>query len=93
MVEGSKNIAAHSKWILISTTLILIQFFGTGTQLLAQCATCKAAAATQDESGDLIIGAGLNTGILYLLAMPFLISAIIGIIWYRNRKKLREVSS
>lgn len=88
MVKGINNIVAYRKWIWVSTILFTLQFVFRSTNLLAQCATCKAAAASQDESGDLIIGAGLNTGILYLLAMPFLMAALIGIIWYRNQKKL-----
>lgn len=93
MAKKLKHVANSSRWVRIGIGLFVCQLLSIGTQLLAQCATCKAAAATQDESGELVIGAGLNTGILYLLAMPFLISAIIGIIWYRNRKKLREVST
>lgn len=31
--------------------------------------------------------AGLNSGILYMLLMPYLIVASIGIWWYMNRRK------
>ncbi len=85
------RVTVKTTWSLLILGSI---FFGAfGSQLYGQCATCKAAAATEDEAGELIIGGGLNIGILYLLAMPFVISAVIGLIWYRNKKKLRELSS
>ncbi|MCY1550689.1 hypothetical protein D9M68_869600 [compost metagenome] len=36
-------------------------------------------------------GKGLNDGIVYLLALPYLLIGGIGVIWYRNyRKKLEK---
>jgi hypothetical protein len=35
-------------------------------------------------------GKGLNTGILYMLALPYILISTLGIVWYRNRKKLKE---
>jgi hypothetical protein len=35
-------------------------------------------------------GKGLNTGILYMLSMPYLLVAGLGYIWYRNRRKYTE---
>ena len=47
---------------------------------------CKAVVETNLESGG-SIGAGLNDGILYLMAMPYLSALIIGFFWYRLNKK------
>jgi hypothetical protein len=33
------------------------------------------------------VGRGINNGILYLLAMPYLIGGVAFIIWRKNRKK------
>jgi hypothetical protein len=52
----------------------------------AQCSMCKAAAATTDDKGELMIGAGINTGVLYLLAIPFLAVGLIGFLWYRQKR-------
>ena len=52
----------------------------------SQCAMCKAVVETNLESGG-SIGAGLNDGILYLMAMPYLSALIIGFFWYRLNKK------
>ena len=80
-ISSSKLIKALSFGILYFSSLVMGY---------AQCATCKAAAATKDEAGDLVIGAGLNTGILYLLALPFLAVAFIGFVWYRKKRQLDQ---
>jgi len=71
--------------------ILMMSMYAFAGNVWSQCATCKAAAASRDASGDLVVGSGLNSAILYLLAMPFLISAVIGIIWYRNRKQLEKL--
>jgi hypothetical protein len=38
-------------------------------------------------------GRALNSGILYLLSLPYLAIMIVGFIWYRNRKKVEDNSS
>jgi hypothetical protein len=35
-------------------------------------------------------GKGLNTGILYLLSLPYMLVMILGFIWYKKRKSLSE---
>lgn len=66
-------------WKYIATILIL--FWSTGTDVMAQCSQCKAAAATVDENGN-YISTGFNDGILYLLALPILIPIIVGGVWW-----------
>lgn len=51
----------------------------------AQCAMCKAVV----ESGDAKMAEGVNSGILYLMAFPYILVAIAGYLIYRNRKKLK----
>lgn len=52
----------------------------------AQCPMCRMSAESNLESGG-TEGKGLNTGILYLLAMPYLLVGGIGYIWWRNRRR------
>ncbi len=52
----------------------------------AQCAMCKATAESGQAAGS-TEAAGLNSGILYLMAFPYLIMAAVGIAWYRSQKK------
>jgi hypothetical protein len=35
-------------------------------------------------------GKGLNTGILYILCLPYLLVFTIGFIWYRKNKKAKQ---
>ncbi|MEI6020248.1 MAG: hypothetical protein WCR21_03905 [Bacteroidota bacterium] len=46
-------------------------------QLQAQCAMCKQAAETSLKSNPKSIARGLNTGILYLMAVPYLMIVFI----------------
>ena len=52
----------------------------------AQCAMCKAVVEANLESGG-SIGAGLNDGILYLMAMPYISMIVVGLIWYNLKKE------
>ena len=65
--------------------LILLAF---QTKLRAQCAMCKAVVeANLKEGGS--AGAGLNDGILYLMAMPYCAIILFGI-FYLLQKKDKE---
>ncbi len=52
----------------------------------AQCPMCRMSAESDLENGG-DKGRGLNTGILYMLAMPYLLVGGIGYLWWRNRRK------
>lgn len=52
----------------------------------AQCPMCRMSAESNLENGG-TEGKGLNTGILYMLAMPYLLVGGIGYLWWRNRRK------
>ena len=52
----------------------------------AQCAMCKAVVETNLESGD-TKGMGLNNGILYLMASPYIAAIVFAILYYNQNKK------
>lgn len=53
----------------------------------AQCAMCTVSAEQSVKNGN-TQGKGLNSGILYLLAIPYLVISGMGILWYvKYRKK------
>lgn len=52
----------------------------------AQCAMCKATAESGQAAGS-AEAAGLNSGILYLMAFPYVLMAAVAIAWYRSQKK------
>ncbi|MEZ4919543.1 MAG: hypothetical protein R2792_10625 [Saprospiraceae bacterium] len=75
----------YSKLIL-GFALVLILVVLIPSDVLAQCPMCRMSAESNLANGG-TAGRGLNTGILYILAMPYLLVLSIGIWWYRNRKK------
>ncbi|HLP96102.1 MAG TPA: hypothetical protein VK168_18800 [Saprospiraceae bacterium] len=75
-------------------SLFYIALFGLMICLMpadadAQCAMCKGAAEAnlKQGGGD---PKGLNNGILYMLAIPYLLVGTIGYWWWRNRVQERE---
>ncbi len=63
--------------------LIFLLFFLT-VMGQAQCAMCRATAeqASADNSG---VAEGLNTGIVYLMFLPYLLFLIGGLVFFRKR--------
>ena len=68
---------------LVFTLLLLIT---SSERILAQCAMCRSTIENNYSNGDPGIAAGINTGILYLLSMPYLAVIIIGYLWYKSSK-------
>lgn len=58
----------------------------------AQCAMCKATLESDLATGG-SVGKGINNGILYLMAFPYLIFIIVGYFIYRHYKKNKEVEN
>jgi hypothetical protein len=52
----------------------------------AQCPMCRMSAESNLKNGG-EAGKGLNNGILYMLATPYLLIGGIAYVWYRNRRK------
>lgn len=76
----SRNLA----FLLVLTLL----FVGVGCfqEVHAQCAMCSLSAENSTIDGN-TQGNGLNDGILFLLAIPYLIGLGIGILWYKKYRK------
>lgn len=54
---------------------------------LAQCAMCRTQLENNVSNGSPGIAAGINTGILYLLIMPYLAITILAYFWYKSSRK------
>jgi len=52
----------------------------------AQCAQCAANVATNKQGGATTAN-GLNKGILFLLACPYLAVAVVGGVWYKKYRR------
>jgi hypothetical protein len=66
--------------------LIVVLILVTTVLVDAQCAMCRSTLENNYSNGNPGIASGLNTGILYLLAMPYLAIMILGYIWYKSSK-------
>ena len=81
----------RNKILIISVLAVIFLFLSAHfSPLVAQCAMCKGAAEAnlRQGGGD---PQGLNNGILYILAMPYLLVGCIGYWWWRNRKQDQQV--
>ena len=65
--------------------LLFIAFLFIAQITSAQCAMCKAVV----ESGDAEIAESVNSGIIYLMAFPYILVGIGVYVLYRNYKKLK----
>ena len=54
---------------------------------MAQCAMCRMTVESTVSDGRSQIASNLNTAILYLLMAPYVLSAVIGYLWWKSSKK------
>ena len=74
----------HATFLLTLFFLLVLVLFPETVD--AQCAMCKAAPSSNLEAGG--TGAtGLNKGIFMLFLAPYTLVAVIGFVWWRNRKR------
>jgi hypothetical protein len=78
----------RNKYSFVNSVLMLL-FMIIGMDAFAQCPMCKMSAASNLASGG-TEGKGLNAGILYLLAMPYLMVGVLAVVWFRKRTVNRE---
>ena len=55
-------------------------------QVKAQCAVCSITVESNQKSGGATAN-GLNNGIMYLLAAPYLAVAAVSFIWYKKYRR------
>ncbi len=72
--------------------LSVMIMFGAAQTVLAQCAMCRSTLENNYSNGNPGIAAGINVGILYLLAMPYLAVSILGYLWYKSSKNAQKLA-
>ena len=75
----------YKKLFILVALLLLTQI-----DAVAQCAMCRTTVESTISNGRSNIATGLNTGILYLLAAPYLIVAAIAFLWFRQSKQEQQ---
>ncbi|MBA3971089.1 MAG: hypothetical protein H0X46_02920 [Bacteroidetes bacterium] len=68
---------------IISFCILAILLLVSNGQAVAQCAMCKTSVESDLNSGG-SIGRELNTGILYLMAIPYIILMIGGYFFFKK---------
>lgn len=73
------------KYIVILFLVFLMQT----AQVSAQCAMCRATVESNvaNQNGA---GKGLNTGILYLMTIPYILIGTLAYLWYNSSRKETE---
>lgn len=58
---------------------------------MAQCAMCRSTVESNINEDGINFAAKLNTGILYLFVMPYLLAIVIGYLWYKKSREQRRL--
>lgn len=74
-----------NKCLTIGLILVALFFFAL-PGLEAQCPMCKMAVESNLKGGG-SAGKGLNAGILYMLATPYVLVGGLAFVWWRNRRR------
>lgn len=64
--------------------VLMIALLSMAGSSFAQCAMCRQT-AEQASEGNAGIAEGLNTGIVYLMIMPYLLFLIGGLVFFRKK--------
>ncbi len=64
------------------------------SDVYSQCAMCRATVESNVGTGskepESEVGSGLNTGILYLMVVPYILIGTVGFLWYKSNKKKKN---
>ncbi|MCO6484600.1 MAG: hypothetical protein J5I41_02365 [Saprospiraceae bacterium] len=78
------------KWMpLLILVFAIVITTGISNEIWAQCPMCKMSAESNMRAGG-SAGKGLNAGILYMLAMPYLLVGTIAWLWWKNKRSAGE---
>lgn len=80
---------------LVAALAIAFILVFSSADAFSQCAMCRATVESNVGTGskepENEVGSGLNTGILYLMAIPYVLIGTVGFLWYKhNRKKANQ---
>ncbi len=78
------NIVFHIRKISFQLLAFLSWMLLFSTDIFSQCAMCKGQLESHGDNGTSL---AVNSGILYLLLMPFLFAGFIGFMFYKKSKQ------
>jgi len=65
--------------------LVALAFLLVNATSFAQCAMCKATAESASQNTGGSLAEGLNSGILYLMLIPYALLISLGLVFFRKR--------
>jgi preprotein translocase subunit SecG len=71
---------------IFSCLLLIVGLIIISNSSFAQCAMCQATVESNLKGGG-STAKGLNSGIMYLLAAPYVMILGIGLLWYKKYRK------
>lgn len=80
----------NKKTAFFCIILFVVTILLTHQEMNAQCAMCKSVVESNKANGG-SISDGLNTAILYLMAVPYIALAIVGFLLYKNIKNRKLI--
>lgn len=83
------------KFFFAGLMVLMLSF--VSTTAYSQCAMCRATVESNVGTGsrepESDVGAGLNTGILYLMLIPYLLVGTVGFMWYRSSRSKKNAKA
>jgi hypothetical protein len=75
--------------VAFSSLFLIFILSCTAAPAIAQCAMCKSSVESTQNADTRMekFGKGLNKGILYIMAAPYILAGTVGFFWYRNTRK------
>ncbi len=58
----------------------------------AQCSMCKAVLESNMQSGEESVGKGINSGIVYIMFIPYILLGVVGFFMYKHYIKSSSTS-
>lgn len=74
-------------------TVLVLLFGFAPLAASAQCTMCKTQVESSRTEKDGYDFSGLNKGILYMAAIPYLLMGAVGYFWYRNTHTPKKTAS
>ncbi|WP_157578542.1 hypothetical protein [Pontibacter roseus] len=75
---------------IVFTGLMVLVLSFASTSAYSQCAMCRATVESNVGTGskepESKVGSGLNTGILYLMLIPYVLVGTVGFLWYKSSR-------
>jgi hypothetical protein len=73
--------------MLKKITILILWLILYSESTLGQCAMCRATLENNVSNGNVGIAAGINFGILYLFAAPYIVISLIAYFWYKSSRR------